>query len=191
MILHVSDVHCETGRLKSVLARVSYDAVVATGDFECVDAAEALLRANGPVAAVTGNMDHAGVRRVLADAGVLLDGRVATLAGLRVAGVGGLTPSEDAARVSRLGAGSVDILATHHPPKGVLDEPTPGIHIGLVEVRRLVEALRPRAHLFGHAHEARGCLRQGGTTYVNPGPLMHGNYAILRVSGDAVDCELP
>jgi len=89
-ILHVSDVHCATENLVRVLRGEDYDVVIASGDFECVDTAEALANASSEVYAVTGNMDNPAVYRKLANMGVLVDGRVAVYEDLYIAGVGGL-----------------------------------------------------------------------------------------------------
>ena len=183
-ILHVSDIHCDTHRLVKVLEQEVYDFVVATGDFECVDTAEALLdKAKAPLYAVTGNMDDPSVARVLRDAGVLLDGRIATARGLTLAGVGGLDAAGSLTALKRkLGdTGGVDLLLSHHPPRGVLDKTFIGLRIGLREIRSLVAELRPRAHLFGHVHESRGMLELDGTLFVNAGPLMRGYYAVVVV----------
>jgi Icc-related predicted phosphoesterase len=188
-VLHVSDVHCATDRLVRVLRGEEYDVVIASGDFECVDTAEALANASSDVFAVTGNMDNAAVYRKLSSMGVLLDGRVAVFEELHIAGVGGLDFKGSLARLQReLGElkARVAILVTHHPPRGVLDEPREGLHIGLSEISNLVERLRPRLHLFGHVHERPGYLAKGETLYVNAGPLKRGYYALIETQGMTV-----
>jgi Icc-related predicted phosphoesterase len=188
-VLHVSDVHCATDKLVRVLRDEEYDVVIASGDFECVDTAEALANASSDVFAVTGNMDNAAVYRKLSSMGVLLDGRVAVFEELYIAGVGGLDFKGSLARLQReleeLKA-RVAILVTHHPPRGVLDEPREGLHIGLSEISNLVERLRPRLHLFGHVHERPGYLAKGETLYVNAGPLKRGYYALIETQGMTV-----
>jgi len=94
---------------------------------------------------------------------------------------------------------NVDILVSHVPPYGILDEAVkparadrpPGLevasnHIGSKPLRNALAALgagAPRLHLFGHIHEARGIQRStDGTLFANvananPGPakcLQHG-----------------
>lgn len=180
-ILHVSDVHCATLNLREVLSRESYDIVMATGDLECVDTAEALSEAGAEVYAITGNVDNAAVYRKLKALGMLLDGRVATYDGLAIGGLGGLDVKSSLAKLERelKDVGRVEILLSHHPPKGILDEVYPGKHAGLSEVRALSDSLKPRLHLFGHIHESRGHVRQGATVYVNAGPLIEGFYAVI------------
>ncbi|MEN2998962.1 MAG: metallophosphoesterase family protein [Acidilobaceae archaeon] len=185
-ILHVSDVHCMTENLTEVLERESYDLVIASGDFECVDTAEALKSSRAPVLAVTGNMDGPAVYRKLKALGFLLDGRVANFDGVLVGGLGGVDIPTNAARLEReiKEHGKIDVFVSHHPPKGVLDEIYRGKHIGLEEVRRLVELASPRLHLFGHAHERRGYLVSGNVTFVNAGPLEEGYYMLITLGGE-------
>jgi Icc-related predicted phosphoesterase len=62
-----------------------------------------------------------------------------------------------------------DVLITHGPPHGILDETSPGQdHVGCPF---LLEAVRDRpairAHVFGHIHEAYGQRRDGATLFVN------------------------
>ena len=54
----------------------------------------------------------------------------------------------------------VDIMLTHGPPMGVLDETSRKEHVGCKHLRRAVERCKPRLHAFGHIHEAWGALRK-------------------------------
>ena len=190
-ILHISDVHCAVARLREVLESEAYDVVAATGDFECESAALELLdRARAPVLAVTGNMDHAGVARILRDAGSLIDGEVVEVSGFRFAGVGGLDVKSSLEKLRRrLGGSGVDVLLSHHPPKGAVDRSFIGLRIGLQELRALDEDVRPRLHLCGHVHESRGVERLGATVVVNPGPLKSGYYALIDVGPGGVSVK--
>ncbi len=194
VVLHVSDAHCATERLGAILERApQHDLVVATGDFQCLDTAEALLsRARAPVVAVTGNMDDTSIARRLEEAGALLDGRYRAVAGLVLAGVGGRDPASslEALRGRERPSGGPLVLVTHHPPKGLVDRSFIGIHAGLRELRELLEELRPVAHLCGHIHEARGTARLGHTLVVNAGPAKKGYYAVVTIRGDATEARL-
>ncbi len=175
IILHVSDPHCATGALRRILEEARYDLVAATGDYECLDTVEALIGAYSRVVAVTGNMDTPAIRRRLNEAGVLVEGRVASLSGIRVAGVGGLDP---AGTMARLGGGA-EVLLSHHPPRGVLDLTLLGVHAGLEELVEVASRLGARLHLFGHIHESPGFRVEWGRLHVNPGPVLEGRYALI------------
>ena len=62
---------------------------------------------------------------------------------------------------------SIDILVTHGPPHGILDETHAGEHVGCRELRERVREIEPRLHVFGHIHEARGEHHGHGTHFVN------------------------
>ena len=49
----------------------------------------------------------------------------------------------------------LDLLVTHGPPRGIGDRAVLG-SVGCDDLRAAVLAARPRAHVFGHIHEARG-----------------------------------
>lgn len=66
----------------------------------------------------------------------------------------------------------VDVLITHGPPHGVLDLSTgnlgpAGTHVGCEELRRAVDRVRPRLHVFGHVHGNPGDVVVGPTRFVN------------------------
>lgn len=63
---------------------------------------------------------------------------------------------------------AIDILITHGPPKGALDEEGKWYHRRTPTLRPLVDALKPRYLLCGHMHFDGGkTLVQNGTTFVN------------------------
>ncbi len=53
----------------------------------------------------------------------------------------------------------IDILMTHGPPLGIFDrmELSSQSWGGSAALRRQIEIVRPKVHLFGHLHEQRGC----------------------------------
>jgi Icc-related predicted phosphoesterase len=63
--------------------------------------------------------------------------------------------------------GDVDILVTHCPPAGILDESGSGIGAGCEELLKRVMELKPRLHVFGHMHPSHGIVESGGTVFVN------------------------
>lgn len=60
-----------------------------------------------------------------------------------------------------------DILITHGPPAGILDQNEKGVHCGCLDLRDAVKRIRPKLHIFGHIHEQFGQVEDGSTTYVN------------------------
>jgi hypothetical protein len=60
-----------------------------------------------------------------------------------------------------------DVLITHGPPYGVLDEIYHGKRVGCQDLSDALERVKPKVHVFGHIHEGYGVLEQNGTTYVN------------------------
>ncbi len=61
----------------------------------------------------------------------------------------------------------VDILVTHGPPHGVLDENTQGIHCGSVALYNWIKSYKPRLVVCGHIHEGHGVALVGNTLVVN------------------------
>jgi Icc-related predicted phosphoesterase len=61
----------------------------------------------------------------------------------------------------------VDILITHGPPHGILDRTPQGDQAGCEQLRKKVEELRPRAHVFGHIHQGYGRIDQFGVKFFN------------------------
>jgi Icc-related predicted phosphoesterase len=63
-----------------------------------------------------------------------------------------------------------NILITHSPPFGILDEVPQRYSIentGCEELRKRVETIRPRLHIFGHIHCGYGTAEQLGARFVN------------------------
>ena len=61
----------------------------------------------------------------------------------------------------------VDVLITHGPPNGILDITPAGDNAGCEELRKRVEQVRPRLHVFGHIHLGYGIEDRNGTRFVN------------------------
>lgn len=63
---------------------------------------------------------------------------------------------------------NLDVLITHGPPFGVLDQTAPGeAHLGCEELLKAVEEKKPRVHLFGHIHGGAGIFQNEATHFVN------------------------
>jgi predicted phosphodiesterase len=61
----------------------------------------------------------------------------------------------------------VDVLVTHGPPRDIGDRTWDGRHEGCDDLKRRIEVVAPRVHLFGHIHEARGAWTFGATRFIN------------------------
>ncbi|MGA2079632.1 MAG: metallophosphatase domain-containing protein [Holophaga sp.] len=61
----------------------------------------------------------------------------------------------------------VDVLVTHGPPHGFLDQVGSGEHLGCEELRLRLGAVHPRLHVFGHIHDGYGTAFSGPTLMVN------------------------
>ena len=53
----------------------------------------------------------------------------------------------------------IDIMVTHGPPYGVLDEVRTGMNVGCEHLLRAMKRCRPRLAAFGHIHEGWGASR--------------------------------
>ncbi|KAL8856189.1 MAG: hypothetical protein Q9178_007227 [Gyalolechia marmorata] len=58
----------------------------------------------------------------------------------------------------------IDILLTHGPPAGILDQTRHGENVGCEHLLRAVRRCRPRLHCFGHIHEGWGAQRTSWVT---------------------------
>ena len=60
-----------------------------------------------------------------------------------------------------------DILVTHGPALGHLDDPQRGM-LGCGALGHKIREIKPKLHVCGHVHQANGCSHdEGGTTHVN------------------------
>ncbi|MCI5221585.1 MAG: metallophosphoesterase [Candidatus Electrothrix sp. AR4] len=60
----------------------------------------------------------------------------------------------------------VDILVTHTPPSGILDQNGPVSH-GCTDLAAAVTTIKPKYHIFGHIHNHHGIIQCGATRYIN------------------------
>lgn len=79
----------------------------------------------------------------------------------------GLKPGYEArSRWERMPAG-VDVLITHGPAYGILDQAPNGYNLGSEDLLRMVMLREPKLHVFGHIHHSHGIVKIGPTTFVN------------------------
>jgi len=60
-----------------------------------------------------------------------------------------------------------DVLITHSPPANILDLTSRGKHAGCAQLLKRINQIKPQLHVFGHIHEAHGCIKQNSTIFVN------------------------
>lgn len=71
-----------------------------------------------------------------------------------------------------------DVLITHGPPFGILDDASPPDveipdHCGCEELTKFVEKIRPQIHIFGHIHISYGICKNEHTKFVNAALCNH------------------
>lgn len=109
---------------------------------------------------------------------VYLEDEETTVAGLRIYG----TPwqpwfydwafnlpraGDELARVWARVPSGIDILLSHSPALGILDQTTAGDAAGCERLAAELPRIAARVHVFGHIHEAYGDVIVGGTRHVN------------------------
>lgn len=72
-----------------------------------------------------------------------------------------------------------DVLITHGPPYGILDECFDGAHVGCRDLLKRLDKINPKLHVYGHIHEAYGSKIVEGTTFVNASMICEGE-AVLN-----------
>lgn len=66
-----------------------------------------------------------------------------------------------------------DLLVTHGPAYGILDATVRGEMVGCKQLSVKIAEVKPRVHVCGHIHEARGQQELDGTHYINASVLDH------------------
>jgi predicted phosphohydrolase len=89
-----------------------------------------------------------------------------------------------------------EVLITHGPPHGILDQVGGGEHLGCEELRLRLAAVRPRLHVFGHIHDGYGAHREDGTLFVNASTCDEGYHpvnapVVVEVSGARAELAGP
>ncbi len=76
---------------------------------------------------------------------------------------------------------NTEILITHGPPKGILDN-----GFGCNQLMEQVNKIQPAIHIFGHVHEHYGIQKNGNTKFINAAivntlnPMEEDEYRIIR-----------
>ncbi len=62
---------------------------------------------------------------------------------------------------------TTNLLITHGPVYGFLDQTGTEQHVGCQDLLRTVLALKPRVHVCGHIHESNGMIIRSGIRFIN------------------------
>lgn len=186
-VVAFSDLHGSAPDLRMILqAAESADLVIGAGDFcNMRQGLGPVMAALAPIAPkavyVPGNAENADELRAATDA-LVLHGQAAERAGLRLFGLGYAVPvtpfgnwscdlSEAEAAEALADLAQADILITHAPPKGAVDQDSGGTSRGSTAVRDAILRCQPRLALCGHIHASWGARdRLGATEVANLGP---------------------
>ena len=60
-----------------------------------------------------------------------------------------------------------DVLITHTPPYGIMDQIESGLRLGCEELAKILKIVEPELHLFGHIHYSSGFLKRQKTQFHN------------------------
>lgn len=135
---------------------------------------------------IAGNHDwlfeisNAAARRLLDDSIIYLEDSAVEIGDLKIYGspwqprfydwAFNLMRGAELAEKWRLIPADTDVLITHGPPNGILDEVSRQYFVentGCEELRKRVEVVRPKLHVFGHIHCDYGQIERFGVKFVN------------------------
>ena len=197
-IVFLTDIHGNTDAALSIFEREEPDMVLIGGDVtdlgQSLDGVIPFLdEIPAPTFVVPGNCDKREILQIFeASAAVSVHKKTFDMGNITIAGLGGSNPSpfgtpfehqEDeiaemlSSMLSSMKKNRWNILLTHAPPYGALDEVAPDVHVGChsaAEVIREFDII-----CCGHIHEQRAVSELNGRICVNPGPAKEGNYAVI------------
>lgn len=86
---------------------------------------------------------------------------------------------EDIAKHWALIPQNTDVLITHGPPFGVLDQTIGGVEVGCEDLMSTINRLNLKVHIFGHIHEAYGQVKRGNVDFINAS-VLDVNYQLIN-----------
>jgi Icc-related predicted phosphoesterase len=105
-------------------------------------------------------------------------------------GAFGTPDDRERARIFSLIPDNTDIVITHGPPLGLLDQTmTSKEHLGCVQLLNAVCRVRPTLHVFGHVHAGHGTTTFADILFVNAS--LAGPDGSLSHPPTVVDVEMP
>ena len=79
----------------------------------------------------------------------------------------------------RMVPADTDLLITHGPPYGILDNIVNENNAGCIDLLRTVQQIKPKVHVFGHIHESYGQVKRNGTHFINAS-LLNESYELVN-----------
>ncbi|MFZ5573264.1 MAG: metallophosphoesterase family protein [Thermodesulfobacteriota bacterium] len=204
-ILAVADIHSRGEKLlliRETIRQYRPDALVVAGDvsnFFYPRPVLSFLDGLGlPVLVIRGNTDRPVMEKLIPRHAHLhsLHLREFLWNGIRLVGISGTIPLPFRSRIcirekplrSSLEAliRPGDIVVTHPPPFGTLDEVAGRWHAGSRLVRMLVDTRKPRLLLCGHIHESPGIIERNGSLIVNCSIGKSGSGALVELNQEKI-----
>jgi len=190
-LLLFSDLHRDTNAARKLVKMArDVDAVIGAGDFATMrkgiqDVIDVLAEIDCPAVLVPGNSES--FKELVAAANewpsaVVLHGSGTEINGIQFWGVGGAIPvtpfgdwsydfSEDDGRRLLADCPEGQVIVSHSPPLGAVDQSSRGQNLGSEALLEAVKKCRPILVVCGHIHDSWGrSANIGRTTVVNAGP---------------------
>lgn len=206
--LLLADLHGTYDHIDALLATTDPDCLFIAGDitqFGPVEDISVFIERLGlPVLAVPGNCDPRESLSCLDNSGaVCLHGSSITFGKTTISGIGGSNPtpfntafecSEEEIEkimddmIQKMERNQTNILISHAPPFGLLDEVAPDVHVGSTSIRKHLKAFD--IVCCAHIHEQRGILKEGDTWVVNPGPASEGYGALIHIGDESGEIRI-
>jgi len=73
----------------------------------------------------------------------------------------------------------INLLITHGPPFGILDQAATEQHVGCKDLLNKVKEIKPKVHVFGHIHESYGTTKNFGMQFINAS-LVNETYELIN-----------
>ncbi|MDO9522614.1 MAG: metallophosphoesterase [Methanocorpusculum sp.] len=202
-IVFITDIHGKFDIVYEIFNRESPDYVLIGGDVtdlgETLDGVIPFMEdIPAPTFVIPGNCDSRDILPVLeASDAIPIHRKSIDLGMITISGIGGSnatpfsTPFEHSEEdleaitkevVAKTGKNRWNILVTHAPPFGALDEVAPDVHVGAFPIAKIVKEFD--IICCGHIHEQRGICELERRICVNPGPAYAGNYAVITLDED-------
>ncbi len=202
-IVFITDIHGKFDIVYEIFNRESPDYVLIGGDVtdlgDTLDGVIPFMEdIPAPTFVIPGNCDSRDILPVLeASDAILIHRKSIDLGKITISGIGGSnatpfsTPFEHSEEdleaitkevAAKTGNNRWNILVTHAPPYGALDEVARGVHVGAFPIAKIVKNFD--IICCGHIHEQRGICELEHRICVNPGPAYAGNYAVITLDDE-------